>query len=87
MAKVKTRWWGVIVELDRDEACFAATGIDGYDYITGAIAPPWGALVVAAILVHKAWIGGNTGANGVDLHFNWAGFLHHVAQRGPYQRC
>lgn len=87
MATVKTRWWGIIVELNRDEACFAATGIDGYDYLLLAIPPPWGEIVVVAVVAHKVWIGSNTGVDGADLHFNWAGFLHHVGRRGSFQKC
>jgi len=87
MASVKTRWWGVIVELNRDEACFAATGIDGYEYLMAAIPPPWNVIVVAAVKLHKIWIGRNVGTNGADMHFNWAGFLHNVKRRGPFQSC
>jgi hypothetical protein len=86
MAQVQTRWWGVIVSLNREEACFAATGIPAGEVLLNAI-PIWGPVIVIAVKFHKAWIGANTGTEGVDLHFNWAGFLHYVGRIGDYQPC
>jgi hypothetical protein len=87
MAQIRTNWWGLIVELNREEGCFVATGSPAGEALLNAIPPPWGQLVLLAVKVHKAWIGANTGTEGVDLHFNWAGFLHYVGRRGDAQPC
>jgi hypothetical protein len=87
MASVEARWWGIIVSLNRGEGCFAATGIPAAEVLLNAIPPPFGQIVLVAIKIHKAWIGANVGAEGVDLHFNWGGFLHWVGSRGALQPC
>jgi hypothetical protein len=88
MAAVETRWWGVIVSLDRPGGCFAATGVpEAGDLLLLTIPAPWGQIVLLAVKLHKAWIGANMGTDGVDLHFNWGGFLHFVAGRGEPQSC
>ena len=87
MARVRTNWWGLIVELNREEGCFVATGSPAGEALLNAIPPPWGQLVLLAVKVHKAWIAANTGTDGVDLHFNWGGFLHYVGRRGDAQPC
>jgi hypothetical protein len=87
MASVSTRWWGVIVSLNREEGCFAATGSPAGEALLNAIPPPWGQIVLLAVKVHKFWIGANMGTEGIDLHFNWGGFLHYVGRRGDPQAC
>jgi len=85
---VEVRWWGVIVSLDREWGCFAATGIPALEELIKSVVPsPFGDAVVAAIRWHKGWIGRNVGTDGLDLHFNWAGFLHWVEPRGPREGC
>jgi len=86
MATVQPRWWGVVVSLNREEGCFAATGSPAGEALLNAI-PVWGSIIWGAVKLHKQWIGANTGTDGVDLHFNWAGFLHYVARRGDYEAC
>ena len=86
--QLQFRWWGAIVSLNRDEGCFAASGLPEFgNFILLAIPPPWGEIVLAAVILHKSWIGGNMGTDGVDLHFNWGGTLHWVARRGNPQGC
>ena len=87
MATVSTRWWGIIVSLNHEEGCFAATGSPAGEALLNAIPPPWGQIVLIAVKIHKAWIGANIGSDGVDLHFNWGGFLHYVGRRGDPQPC
>lgn len=87
MASGELRWWGAIVHLDREEGCFAVTGSPAGEALLNAIPQPWGALVSLAVKMHKAWIGSNAGTEGVDLHFNWGGFLHYVGRRGDPQPC
>lgn len=87
MAEVSPRWWGIIVSLNHEEGCFAATGVPGAEALFNAIPPPWGQIVLIAVRIHKAWIGANIGTDGVDLHFNWGGFLHYVGRRGEPQPC
>ncbi|MDL5159891.1 hypothetical protein [Actinomycetospora termitidis] len=86
MAEVEPRFWGLIVHLDQGEGCFAAQGVPAGELALGAI-PVWGPLILAAVKIHKAWIGANTGDQGVDLHFNWGGFLHFVGRRGNPFTC
>jgi hypothetical protein len=86
MATVQPRWWGVVVSLDREEGCFAATGSPAGEALLNAI-PVWGPLVWGIVKLHKQWIAANTGTEGVDLHFNWGGFLHYVGRRGDYEPC
>jgi hypothetical protein len=86
MAQVQTRWWGVIVSLNREEACFAATGSPVGEALLNSI-PVWGQLIWLAVKVHKTWIAANTGTDGIDLHFSWAFVLHYVGRRGDYQSC
>lgn len=87
MASGEFRWWGVIVSLNREEACLVATGSPAGEAMLNAIPAPWGQLVLLAVKVHKAWINANTGTDGTDLHFNWGGFLHYVGARGDPQPC
>jgi hypothetical protein len=76
-------WWGANISLDRTTACFAAKGIpQAGDLLLLTIPPPWGPLALVAVKAHKAWIHAQMGTAGVDLHFNWAGFLHWVGPRG-----
>jgi hypothetical protein len=86
MATVQSRWWGVIVTLNREEGCFAATGSAAGEALLNTI-PVWGPLIWAAIKLHKLWIASNTGTDGVDLHFNWLGFLQYVGRRGAFEPC
>ena len=87
MAEIATRWWGIIVSLNREEGCLAATGSREGEALLNAIPPPWGQLVLLAVKIHKFWIGSNAGTDGIDLHFNWAGFLHYVGRRGDPAPC
>jgi hypothetical protein len=87
MATLSTRWWGIIVSLNHEEGCFAATGSPAGEALLNAIPPPWGQIVLIVIKIHKAWIGANIGGDGVDLHFNWGGFLHYVGRRGDPEPC
>jgi hypothetical protein len=88
MAEIQPQIWGAIVSLNREEACFASRGLpEGEGLIMAAVPQPWGTLVVALVKLHKFLIGANVGTNGVDLHINWGGFLHHVARRGDLQAC
>ncbi|MFE5817960.1 hypothetical protein [Streptomyces sp. NPDC056479] len=82
MAEVQTRWWGLVVSLDRSEGDFAATGIPVAGELLVLTVPLYGPLILAAIEAHKQWIGSRLGTEGVDLHLNWAGFLHWVETRG-----
>lgn len=85
---VEPRLWGVIVHLDREVGCWAATGLPQLELaIMAAVPSPFNVLVVAAIKLHKAWIGSRMGSNGVDLHISWAGFIHWVEPRGDLQAC
>jgi hypothetical protein len=85
VATVRPRWWGVVVELNRDEGSLAVTGSPAAEAMLSAVPPPWGQLVLLAVKVHKHWIGANMGTNRVDLHFNLAGFLHYVGSHGDPQ--
>ena len=88
MISVSVRWFGGVVSLDRPEACFAAHGIPAAGELIGAtVALPWSAFIVAAIALHKEWIASQMGQDGVDLHMNWAGFVHWVAPRGDLRAC
>jgi hypothetical protein len=86
MATVQPRWWGVIVTLNREEACFAATGSPAGEALLNTI-PIWGPIIWAAVKLHKLWIASNTGTDGVDLHFSWLGFLQYVGRRGHFEPC
>jgi|tagenome__1003787_1003787.scaffolds.fasta_scaffold18072195_1 hypothetical protein len=87
MARCELRWWGAIVQLNHEEACFASTGSSTGEALLNAIPPPWGELVKLAVRLNKNWIRANVGTDGVDLHFNWAGFLHWVGRVGDAQPC
>jgi hypothetical protein len=85
---IEFRWWGAVVSLDRSAGCFAAHGVPAAgDLVLLSIPPPWGPLVLIAVKAHKAWIASQMGANGVDLHLNWAGFVHWVGPRGGRLDC
>jgi len=86
--EVRFQWWDVIVSLDRTVGCFAASGRpEGEALIAAFVPPPWSAFAIAAIRAHKTWIGSRMGSEGVDLYFNWAGFIHRVEPRGHLQSC
>jgi hypothetical protein len=87
MAEVSGRWWGIIASLNHEEVCGIATGSSADEVLLNAIPPPWGQIVLLSVKIHKAWIGANIGHDGVDLHFNWGGFLHYVGRRGDPQPC
>jgi hypothetical protein len=85
---IRFNWWGAVVSLEREAACFAATGYPALgNLIMSFIPPPWNFVTMAAVNLHKYWIGAQMGSQGVDLHFNWGGFIHWVEPRGPRQAC
>jgi hypothetical protein len=86
--ELEARLWGAILHLDRSEGCFAATGVPAAgDLLLLTIPWPYGPAALAAVKLHKAWIGSRLGSEGVDLHFNWGGFMHWVETRGFVQPC
>jgi hypothetical protein len=88
MPSVQFEWWGVRFLLDRSEGCFAATGVPELgDLLLLTIPPPYGPLALAAVKLHKKWIADNVGSEGVELHLNWAGFMHWVEPRGVREPC
>jgi hypothetical protein len=88
MPSVSVQWWGAVIGLDRSEGCFAATGVpEAGALILATVPQPYGAAVAAAVVIHKAWIGSQMGTEGVDLHLNWAGFVHWVQRRGDPMAC
>src|SRR2546429_1730505 len=87
MPEFEFRWWGGIVHLDRQEGCFAATGVPEASLLFAAIPQPYGLAAAATVQLNKAWIGSRAGTEGVDLHFNWAGFMHWVETRCKPQAC
>jgi len=87
--QIEFRVWGAIVSLDRATGCFAASGFatEGEGLMLAAIPPPFNLAAVLAVKLHKAWIGARMGTAGVDVHINWAGFVHWVEPRGSLQGC
>lgn len=87
MASVEPRYWGLILHLNRDEGCAVARGSKEAETLLLAIPEPFGSLVRSGIALHKAVIGMNTGTEGIDIHFNWAGFAHWFGRIGSPQTC
>jgi len=87
MPEAEFKWWGLIVHLDRQEGCFAANGVPEAAALFALIPQPYGVAAAATVQLNKAWIGSRVGTEGVDLHFNWAGFMHWVEPRGEPQEC
>ena len=85
--EVQVRWWGLIVSLDRSTGCAVAHGIPEAEALLNAIPPPWGQLVILGIRLQRALIASRMGAEGVDIHINWAGIVHWAEPRGPLQGC
>ena len=81
------RIWGVIVHLNREAACWAAKSHPEFERLLEAIPEPWRTIVRGVIFVHKWIMGQVTGTDGLDLHFNWFGFLHWMGPRGTVQPC
>jgi hypothetical protein len=85
--EVQVRWWGLIVSLDRSTGCAVAQGIPEAEALLNIIPPPWGQLVILGIRLQRALIASRMGAEGVDVHINWAGIVHWAEPRGPLQGC
>jgi hypothetical protein len=81
------RWWGVILHLNRDAACWAAANHPEMENLLNSIPEPWRTIVRGAIAVYKWLIGSLAGTEGVDIHFNWFGFVHWIGGRGEPQPC
>ena len=84
--RVKKKWWGVTVMLNKSETCFLTSGSLGLSFIAAAVGG-WGWLVAGAIFFHKMWIHNKVGTRGVRLHINWSGTLHKVVRRGSDSSC
>ena len=90
MAKVKTKWWGLVVNLNKRETCAVTTSTGGAAAIAAGIGVslnPIGWLICAGIFAHKIWIHAMVGTKGVKLHFTWAGVLKNVKRRGSISSC
>jgi hypothetical protein len=48
---------------------------------------PWRTIVRGAIAAYKWAFGNSTGTDGLDLHFNWFGFIHWWGPTGASQPC
>lgn len=87
MAEFSTRWWGIIIGLNTDEACFISAPRTVQEQLFNLIPPPWGQIAAATVIANKAWIRRNIGNEGTDLHLNWGGVIHWVARRGDPSSC
>lgn len=81
------RPWGVIVHLNREAGCWAAQSRPELEQLLNAIPEPYGTFVRGAIAVHKWAFARSMGEGGLDLHFNWFGFLHWFGPNGTPQPC
>lgn len=77
------RWWGIIVHLNRTAACWAAQSHPQFEQLLNSIPEPWQTFVRAAIAAYK-WV---MGTDGLDMHFNWFGFVHWLGPNGASQPC
>ena len=87
MATYNTKWWGLVVKLNKDETCYVTTGALGATAISAAIGGFWGWFIAGVIFLHKMWIHGRVGVNGVGLHIAWSGHLIKVNRRGDASSC
>jgi hypothetical protein len=81
------RWWGVIVHLNREAACWIAQSHPERERLLESIPEPWRTIVRGAIAAYKWAFGNSTGTDGLDLHFNWFGFIHWWGPTGASQPC
>jgi hypothetical protein len=87
MAQLEIRLFGPVLHLNRQEGCWASVGQPELQRLLSGIPEPWRSIVLLAIQIHKLIIGSNVGADGIDIHFNWAGFAHWFGPIGPRQAC
>jgi hypothetical protein len=81
------RWWGVILHLNREVACWAAANRPEVEPYFNAIPEPWRSIVKGVIAVYKFAFGRSTGQNGLDVHLNWFGIVHWWGPNGASQPC
>jgi hypothetical protein len=85
--EVQVRWWGLIVSLDRSTGCDIVQGLSEAEALLNAIPPPWKQLVILGLRLQRDLIASRMGAEGVELHINWAGIVHWAQPRGPLRAC
>jgi len=84
---IEFRWWGFILHLDRKTACWAASSHPEYERYLDNIPQPWQTFVRGGIAAYKWLMAVVMGSEGIDIHFNWFGFVHWIGTRGVLQPC